>query len=291
MTRGLRGILVLAFVTGATGACSSGGGQPGGSVVSSGGSGGVPAVTGGSSGSGVDIPGGGTPTGGTGGAPTGEGKVDASPPATGGTSAVDGSAAAETGGGDGSQPVTMGEDLGWYEAENGVISGRATRFTCQAACPATPPIKSGDSCCSGGKRVDWLVSSGNGELQFNNVMVPSEGTYDVTWWYYCGKNDNFGDKNCGGQTNPPTTAAGCRPHQFLVNGTPLTGYYHFPCFGSTWQVVHVATVAMPLKAGPNTIKLHPPGGRDSVNVDAIELYPSGKGLPPLIMSNTDPKGH
>jgi hypothetical protein len=48
---------------------------------------------------------------------------------------------------------------------------------------------------------------------------------------------------------------------------------------------------MKLKAGANSIKLHAPPPRDSVNVDAIEIFPAGKGLPPLIAPNTDPTGH
>jgi hypothetical protein len=55
--------------------------------------------------------------------------------------------------------------------------------------------------------------------------------------------------------------------------------------------VRAATVAMPLESGANTIKLHAPPPRDSVNVDAIEVFPTGKGLPPLIMSVKDLTGH
>jgi hypothetical protein len=139
--------------------------------------------------------------------------------------------------------------------------------------------------------VDWLVAHGNGEVQFNNVMVPSDGMYDVTWWYYCGNNDNFGDKNCGGQTNPPTMAAGCRPQQFYVNNTLLPGAYHFPCFGGAWSIVRTATTTMALKAGVNVLRLHAPPPRDAVNLDGIEIYPSGKGLPPSITSNMDLTGH
>ena len=46
-------------------------------------------------------------------------------------------------------------------------------------------------------------------------MAPSDGMYDVTWWFHCGKNDNFGDTGCGGA---PHTASGCRPHIFEING-------------------------------------------------------------------------
>ena len=72
-----------------------------------------------------------------------------------------------------------------------------------------------------------------------------------------------------------------------MNGTLLPGGYHFPCFSAGWNIVHAATVSMPLKAGANTIKLHAPPPRDSVNVDAIEILPDGKGVPPLIKSRTD----
>jgi hypothetical protein len=124
-------------------------------------------------------------------------------------------------------------------------------------------------------------------LQYNNVTVPSDGMYDVTWWYHCGQSDNFGDVHCGGQTNPPTTPSGCRPHQIVVNGTEMPGTYHFPCFPGTWIEMHAATTTLPLKAGANTIKVYPKQ-RDSADMDALQISPQGMGTPPLIMSNSTP---
>jgi hypothetical protein len=116
--------------------------------------------------------------------------------------------------------------------------------------------------------------------------------YDVTWWYHCGNNDNFGDTNCGGQTNPPTTPSGCRPHQFIVNGTTLPGGYHFPCFAGSFQIIRAATTTFALKAGSNnTIRVVPPHPRDASDIDAIQISPAGKGVPPLIMSMPDLIGH
>lgn len=140
--------------------------------------------------------------------------------------------------------------------------------------------------------VAWIVSAGNGEIEFKDVNVPSAGNYDVTFWYFCGKKDNFGDTDCGKQTDPPTKNAGCRPHQFFVNATLLPGAYHFPCFDGPWNIVRAATVNFPLKAGVNTIKMHAPPPRDSVDMDAIQVFPLGsKGLPPLIGSRPDLLGH
>jgi hypothetical protein len=116
--------------------------------------------------------------------------------------------------------------------------------------------------------------------------------YDVTWWYHCGKNDNFGDANCGGQTNPPTTPSGCRPHQIVVNGTEMAGTYHFPCFPGDWGYIRAATTTLPLKAGAsNTIKVYSKAPRDSADMDAIEIFAPGGGVPPALMSNSDPLGH
>jgi hypothetical protein len=180
--------------------------------------------------------------------------------------------------------------IAWYEAEDGQLFGRAVKSHC-TACPSRMTMKAGDSCCSGGGEVTWIVAAKTSDLQLNGISVPSDGTYDVTFWYYCGNNDNYNDRNCGGQTNPPTTAAGCRPHQFVVNGNLMPGAYHFPCFGGAWSIVRTATVSMALKAGANTIRMHAPPPRDCVNLDGIELYPTGKGQPPLIMSNPDLTGH
>jgi hypothetical protein len=129
-------------------------------------------------------------------------------------------------------------------------------------------------------------------LQFNGVNAPADGMYDVTWWYHCAKNDNFGDKNCGGQTTPATTAAGCRPHNIDVNGMRVTGTFHFPCYGdASWTVIHATTTPLALKSGANTIKIYPTPPRDSADLDAIVVYPAGEGLPPSLMPQMDPIGH
>jgi hypothetical protein len=99
--------------------------------------------------------------------------------------------------------------------------------------------------------------------------------------------------HCGGQTNPPTTASGCRPHQLTINGVDMKsttgmpqGTYHLPCFPGSWLMTHVATTAnIPLKAGnSNTIKIWPMM-RDSANFDAMQVVPAGKGPMPIISPN------
>jgi hypothetical protein len=196
---------------------------------------------------------------------------------------------------------------GWYEAEAkppNILYGRAVVSHCANTCPSMSTIKPGDQCCSGGGQVNWIVSGGHGpdpqppdgrgggELRVNAISAPADGMYDVTWWYHCGNNDNFGDKNCGGQTDPPTLPAGCRPHQIIVNGTEMPGTYHFPCFGGSWGIIRAATTTLPLKAGSdNWIHVYAHKPRDAADMDALQISPVGKGTPPLIKSNNDPIGH
>jgi hypothetical protein len=196
-----------------------------------------------------------------------------------------------------SSEAGSGEVSGWYEAEAippNELSGSTLVANppkprvahCKVTC--TPPVKPGDNCCSGGGEVTWLTQGIGpipGGLTYHDVTVPSDGTYDVTWWYHCGNSDNFGDKHCGGQTDPPTTPAGCRPHQIVVNGTEMEGTYHFPCFPDSFSIIHAATTALPLKAGKNSIKVYPKE-RDSADMDALQISPEGKGVPPLIKSNS-----
>jgi len=152
--------------------------------------------------------------------------------------------------------------------------------------------------------VNWIVSGGTGpdpqppdgrgggELRWNAIAAPADGMYDVTWWYHCGNNDNFGDHNCGGQTDPPTTSAGCRPHQIIVNGTEMPGTYHFPCFAGSWGIIHAATTTLPLKAGgTNWIHVYATKPRDAADMDVLQISAVGHGVPPLIKSNSDPIGH
>ena len=70
----------------------------------------------------------------------------------------------------------------------------------------------GTACSSGGGQVTWITEGRQGWLQYNRVSAPADGMYDVTWRYHRDNGDHFGDRHCGGQTKPPTTAAGCRPH-------------------------------------------------------------------------------
>jgi hypothetical protein len=271
--------------------CHSGDqGSPGGAAPvdsggsAPGGSGGGPSIpgsdTGGTSGTG------GTVSTGSGGAPTvvdagGTAVVDApvaSPASDGATASSDGGAVVVGPG---------GEVEGWYEAEAIPPNEKAERTENhpmgQTPCPTKPP-KPGDNCSSGGGEVTWITEGRQGWLQYNGVAAPSDGMYDVTWWYHCGNNDNFGDKHCGGQTNPPTTAAGCRPHNIVVNGTELPGTYHFPCFAGSFGIIRAATTALPLKAGMNSIKVYA-RSRDAADMDALQVQSLGKGIGPLIMSN------
>jgi hypothetical protein len=123
-------------------------------------------------------------------------------------------------------------------------------------------------------------------VEFHAVMVPADGTYDVTWWYHCGLNDHYGDTSCGGVKY--AVGSSCRPHLIDVNGVPMSSsagakYYQFPCYATAWSLIHAATTALPLKAGSNTIYIHAPGATtlDAVDVDAINVLPPGKGAPPL----------
>jgi hypothetical protein len=239
---------------------------------------------------------GGNVSGGTGGSEPGDASAD-----DGGAGGSRGGSAGSTGAGG------AAGRYGWYEAEAvppNQLYGRAVKATCQASCPSLDTIKPGDACCSGGGEVNWIVSGGKGpdpqppdgrgggELRYNAISAPADGMYDVTWWYHCGANDNFGDHDCGGQTDPPTTSSGCRPHQIIVNGVEMPGTYHFPCFAGSWGIIHAATTTVPLKAGNlNWIHVYATKPRDAADMDAIEILPVGKGVPPLVKSNSDPIGH
>src|SRR6185369_10480301 len=140
-------------------------------------------------------------------------------------------------------------------------------------------VKEGVECCSGGKKLSQLLR-GKGGVVFNALEAPSDGMFDVTWWFHCGKNDNFGDTNCGGA---PHTASGCRPHILEVNGTKLPKVYHFPCYPGSWGQIHAATTTIPLKSGKtNSIRVYATPGRDAADLDAIVVYPAGKGTMPNI---------
>jgi hypothetical protein len=282
-------VLVLA---GLVGACGSGSGTKNG-----------PASVGGAAGE--------EETGGTGGKPSTGGSGgsvprDASAPSSGGSPATGGEtgggaggstmadAAADSGssGGTGGATATGGASgggspVGWYEAEAIPPNEKAPKSEVHVnpatACKTLPPMP-GEKCNAGGGEVTWITEGRMGWLQYNKVSAPADGMYDVTWWYHCGNNDHFGDRHCGGQTDPPTTPSGCRPHQIVVNGTEMPGTYHWPCFPGPFSEIHAVTTPLPLKAGDNTLKVYPKS-RDSADMDAIHIQPLGKGIGPIIKSN------
>lgn len=125
-----------------------------------------------------------------------------------------------------------------YEAESptNTLSGKAKVRTCVF--------------CSGGKAVGNILGHGSSDaLQFNGVMAPADGTYDVTWWYIAG--DPNGDTKCGGEPNPPKQ--GCRPGDLVVNGVSQ-GIFQFPDTPD-WHTLGSMTVKLKLKAGANTIRI------------------------------------
>jgi len=182
--------------------------------------------------------------------------------------------------------------LSFYEAEAIMPAGPnqliapAVISNCPFMSPACGPLEMvmpEEKCCSAGKEVRQLLR-GKGGLQFNKIMAPADGMYDVTWYYRCGKNDNFGDGNCGGEPNHP--AGGCRPHVLTVNGTRLPKVYEFHCFPGPWSEVHIVTTTMiPLKAGENSLRVVATPGRDAADLDAIAIYPDGKGRPPVAFTH------
>jgi hypothetical protein len=179
-----------------------------------------------------------------------------------------------------------------------------------ATCPAGD-LKEGADCASSGRVVSQILgrspcepptSQGSydgcqnigGGITFNDVTVPADGTYDVTWWYHCGADpakpgraNVYGDTGCGGLDYQTGTGSGCRSHLIDVNGVPMSStvsgerasFFHFPCYGSAWSILHGAITALPLKAGANAIYIHAPGARtlDAVDIDALDIQPSGRG--------------
>jgi hypothetical protein len=259
-------------------ACGSGSGAgPGGGTVPD-----AQETTGGAGGSAGA--GGGGGTGGASGVPDAAiTKADAS---SGGTGPAVGPDAAP----DGGAPVGGGM-LGFYEAEAVMPAGPneliapAVVNNCPDMSPSCGPpetIMPEARCCSQGKEVRQLLR-GKGGLQFNKIAAPADGMYDVTWYYRCGKNDNFGDGNCGGEPNHP--AGGCRPHVLTVNGTRLPKVYEFHCFPGPWSEVHIVSTPIPLKAGDNSIRVVATPGRDAADLDAIAVYPAGQGRPPAAFAH------
>jgi hypothetical protein len=202
-----------------------------------------------------------------------------------------------------------------YEAESALntLTYPVERIATEGdtACPANG-VKEGAVCASGGKVVAQILGRSpcnpptstssydgcqdkGGGVQFNQVMVPEDGTYDVTWWYHCGPDtpghaDVFGDAKCGGLDYGTGAGTGCRPHLIDVNGVSMSStvagktalYYQFPCYTAPWSTLHGATTALPLKAGANTIYIHAPGATtlDAVDVDALDVQAAGHGSAP-----------
>jgi len=238
--------------------------------------------------------------------------VDRSNPGVGGANGVGGSSGPVGGGGN------AGAVDGWYEAEavppNVLTYAATVSHTDEGqnrTCPVdTQPglsalqahgVTEGANCASAGGMVVNILgrSPCNPEtpssytncqnlgagVEFHDVTVPADGTYDVTWWYHCGLDDHYGDTTCGGVHYP--VGSSCRPHLIDVNGVPMSPagakYYQFPCYPTAWSYIHAATTALPLKAGSNVVYIHAPGATtlDAVDVDAINVLPQGKGAPPV----------
>jgi hypothetical protein len=89
------------------------------------------------------------------------------------------------------------------------------------------------STCSGGAKVGYVGEGGT--LTFNNINVPSAGTYRVTLVY------------CSGNPRPAMISAD--------GGTPVS--LSFPSTGS-FTTTGTMTVSLPLSAGSNTIELSDP---------------------------------
>jgi hypothetical protein len=200
-----------------------------------------------------------------------------------------------------------------YEAESSLnaltypVEGVGTG----TACP-TNGVKEGANCASGGKLINQILGRSpctpptsttsydqcqnrGGGVQFNEVTVPVDGIYDVTWWYHCGPDtpghaDVYGDTKCGGLNYDTGAGTGCRPHLIDVNGVPVSStvdgktalYYQFPCYTAPWSILHGATTALPLKAGKNTIYYHAPGATtlDAADLDALDVQAPGHGTAP-----------
>ncbi len=152
--------------------------------------------------------------------------------------------------------------------------------------PCTPPTSTSSYTNCGNK---------GGGVTFNDVAAPAEGVYDVTFWYHSGGGgpggsaDTYGDVKCGGLDYKTGPGSGCRPHLIYVNGLQMAVtvagrnavYYEFPAYPDSWSILHGAVVALPLKAGSNTIYIKAPGftTSDAVDLDALDVQPSGPGAP------------
>jgi hypothetical protein len=201
-----------------------------------------------------------------------------------------------------------------YEAEgvppNVLIQSAIADTTCfgtNQICEADG-VKEGANCCSGsgevtemlgrvpcdgppGSAADYMgCQMIGGGVEFHDVTVAVDGTYDVTWWYHCGENNSYGDTACGGVHY--AVGSSCRPHLIDVNGVSMAGavdgqaalIYQLPCYSGAWSILHGATTALPLKAGANIVFIHAPQAitLDGADIDAIDVLPQGRGIPPLV---------
>lgn len=173
-------------------------------------------------------------------------------------------------------------------------------------------VVDGAACASGGQIVKRLLGRSpcvpadsatshegcqnlGGGVKFNRVVVPVEGDYDVTWWYFCGAGapgmaNVFGDLRCGGLDYQTGEGTGCRSQLIDANDEPLSAlvdgelalYFHFPCYTTPWSTLHAATTAVPLHAGVNTLYFHAPpnAGLDAVDLDAVDVQAPGQGTAP-----------
>ena len=219
------------------------------------------------------------------------------------------------GSGDSGSSAVPGDFFARYEAEStlNTLTDPAEALTSDSTCPPMG-VEEGADCASAGQYVSEILgkypcqsppsATSNdscqplgGGVAYNQVTVPSDGVYDVTWWYHCGESaampaqaDVFGDKNCGGLDYQTGVGSGCRPQLIDVNGVAMSStiagqtalYYQFPCYPAPWSTLHGATTALPLKAGANTIYIHAPGATtlDAVDLDALDVQAEGHGTAP-----------
>jgi hypothetical protein len=219
------------------------------------------------------------------------------------------------GSGDSGSSAVPGDFFARYEAEStlNTLTDPAEALTSDSTCPPMG-VEEGADCASAGQYVSEILgkypcqsppsATSNdscqplgGGIAYNQVTVPSDGVYDVTWWYHCGESaampaqaDVFGDKNCGGLDYQTGVGSGCRPQLIDVNGVAMSStiagqtalYYQFPCYPVPWSVLHGATTQLPLKAGANTIYIHAPGatGLDASDQDALDVQAAGHGVAP-----------
>ncbi|MGA2448015.1 MAG: hypothetical protein ABTD50_05005 [Polyangiaceae bacterium] len=168
---------------------------------------------------------------------------------------------------------------------------------------APDTLTDGATCCSAGKLVNNILGAAGaacfgqpltcGSGIVLTVSAPTAGMYDVTWWYHCGGSDGYQDTNCGGLRYDAGVPGLCRPHMIVVNGALQAGaeaadkYYQFPCYATSWALIHPVVTALPLIAGSNTIYIHAPNdyesagvddGLDAADLDVIHVTAVGQGV-------------